>query len=134
MPETQEFISKIFTDQATSFTLLSDVDNSYALIVGLVVWLGDRVRKLYLEHGLHLDRYQGSGAWFVPIPATFVWSEPTAVSCRVTSTRISARAWKSTTFLRRSRLRNADIDGRRCGCLAFVRSMGLPIANSHELD
>jgi peroxiredoxin len=30
------------------------------------------VRKLYLEHGLHLDRYQGSGPWFVPIAATFV--------------------------------------------------------------
>ncbi len=72
MPETQEFISKIYTDQETSFTLLSDVDNSYALIVGLVIWLGEKVRNLYLEHGLRLDQYQGSGAWFVPIPATFV--------------------------------------------------------------
>ena len=72
MPETQEFISKVYAGQANSFTVLSDVDNSYALIVGLVIWLGDRVRKLYLEHGLHLDQYQGSGAWFVPIPATFV--------------------------------------------------------------
>ena len=72
MPETQEYMSKIYTDQATSFTILSDVDNSYALIVGLVIWVGDKVRKLYLEHGLHLDQYQGSGAWFVPIPVTFV--------------------------------------------------------------
>ncbi|MCI0601220.1 MAG: AhpC/TSA family protein [Beijerinckiaceae bacterium] len=72
MPETQEFLAKINTNKSSSFTLLSDVDNSYALIVGLVIWLGDKVRQIYLEHGLHLERYQGSGAWFVPIPATFV--------------------------------------------------------------
>jgi peroxiredoxin len=72
MPETQEFIAKVYADQGNTFTLLSDVDNSYALIVGLVIWLGERVRKLYLEHGLRLDQYQSSGAWFVPIPATFV--------------------------------------------------------------
>ena len=72
MPESQEFISIAGANHANAFTILSDIDNSYALTVGLVIWLGDRVRKLYQEHGLHLDQYQKSGAWFVPIPATFV--------------------------------------------------------------
>ena len=33
---------------------------------------GEDVRRLYLEHGLHLETYQGNDTWFLPIPATFV--------------------------------------------------------------
>jgi peroxiredoxin len=40
--------------------------------MGLAIRLGDRVRTLYLSHGLNLERFQRSSNWFVPIPATFV--------------------------------------------------------------
>ncbi len=42
------------------------------MTVGLTIWLGDRVRMLYLSHGLNLERFQNTANWFVPIPATFV--------------------------------------------------------------
>ena len=38
----------------------------------LAIWLGEDVRRLYLEHGLHLETYQGNDTWLLPIPATFV--------------------------------------------------------------
>jgi peroxiredoxin len=72
MPETEEFTMKAVAKAGNAFRILSDLDHGYALNLGLVVWLGDRVRDLYLAHGLNLPRYQGSSSWFVPIPATFV--------------------------------------------------------------
>ncbi len=72
MPETEEFTKKAAATTGNAFRILSDVDHGYALSLGLVVWLGERVRKLYLAHGLNLARFQNSSSWFVPIPATFV--------------------------------------------------------------
>ena len=70
MPETHYFISQM--DHHEAFPVLSDIDNGYALNLGLVIWLGEEVRQLYLEHGLHLEKYNGNDTWFLPIPATFV--------------------------------------------------------------
>lgn len=72
MPETEAFIAKAAAQTGNALTYLSDIDCSYALNLGLVIWLGESVRNLYLSHGLNLERYQGSSSWFVPIPATFV--------------------------------------------------------------
>jgi len=72
MPETREYIAATSNRYKSAFAILADLDNSYALSLGLAIWLGERVRKIYLEHGLNLDRFQRSDAWFVPIPATFV--------------------------------------------------------------
>jgi peroxiredoxin len=72
MPETEEFIGKAAAKTRNAVTFLSDIDCGYALNLGLVIWLGERVRDLYLSHGLNLEMYQGSNSWFVPIPATFV--------------------------------------------------------------
>lgn len=70
MPETQTFISKM--EHHDAITILSDVDNGYALSVGLAIWLGEEARRLYLEHHLELQKYNGNETWFLPIPATFV--------------------------------------------------------------
>jgi len=70
MPETHNFTSQM--DHHEAFPVLSDIDNGYALNLGLAIWLGEEVRQLYLEHGLHLEKYNGNDTWFLPIPATFV--------------------------------------------------------------
>jgi peroxiredoxin len=70
MPEAQTYVSEM--DDRDAFTILSDIDNGYALELGLAIWLGDDVRKLYLQHGLELQKYNGNDTWFLPIPATFV--------------------------------------------------------------
>ncbi len=72
MPERGEYTRKVCSLTDETVTVLSDIDNGYALALGIVMWLGDEVRALYQQFGLDIERYQGNGAWFVPIPATFV--------------------------------------------------------------
>lgn len=72
MPERGEYTRKVRALTDNTVTVLSDIDNGYALSVGIVMWLGEEVRALYRQFGLDIERYQGNGTWFVPIPATFV--------------------------------------------------------------
>lgn len=72
MPERGEYTRNVRTLTNDTLTVLSDIDNGYALSVGVVMWLGDEVRSLYQTFGLDIERYQGNATWFVPIPATFV--------------------------------------------------------------
>jgi peroxiredoxin len=72
MPERSEYTRSLRALTGDTVTVLSDIDNGYALSLGLVIWLGDTVRGLYQQFGLDIERYQGNGMWFVPIPATFV--------------------------------------------------------------
>jgi peroxiredoxin len=72
MPERGEYTRKVRARTNDTLTVLSDIDNGYALSVGVVMWLGDEVRSLYQKFGLDIERYQGNATWFVPIPATFV--------------------------------------------------------------
>lgn len=82
MPETREFVTEATAACGGRFEILSDIDNGYALDVGLVIWLGDRVREIYLAHGLHLEKYQDSESWFLPIPATFVVGQDGIIAAR----------------------------------------------------
>ena len=72
MPERGEYTRGVRARSDNTLTVLSDIDNGYALSVGLVMWLGEEVRSLYRQFGLDIERYQGNSTWFVPIPATFV--------------------------------------------------------------
>jgi peroxiredoxin len=72
MPERGEYTRTVRGRTNGRLTVLSDIDNGYALSVGVVMWLGDEVRALYQQVDLDIERYQGNATWFVPIPATFV--------------------------------------------------------------
>lgn len=72
MPERGEYTRKVRALSQDRLLVLSDIDNGYALSVGVVMWLGDEVTALYQKFGLDIERYQGNATWFVPIPATFV--------------------------------------------------------------
>jgi len=72
LPDRQQFVRRLPDDILSAFLVLSDIDNAYALSLGLVMWLGERVAQLMQGHGHRLSDYQGSDGWFVPLPATFV--------------------------------------------------------------
>ena len=72
LPDRQKFVGKLRSDLAGRLKILTDIDNGYALSLGLVLWLGDRLKELMRGRGLHLDLIQGNDGWFVPLPATFV--------------------------------------------------------------
>lgn len=54
------------------FPILSDMDNGYALSLGLAIPVGEEMREVMTRRGRDLATYQGNSAWLLPIPATFV--------------------------------------------------------------
>lgn len=82
MPDGREAIAKAQAGSNGAYRVLSDESNGYALLLNLVIWVGERVRKLYMEHGVRLDYFQGNDAWFLPIPATFVVAQDGTIAAR----------------------------------------------------
>lgn len=71
-PERQAFTRQLKTELGIDFPVLSDIDNAYALSLGLMMWVGEELQGLMRERGLDISRFQGSQGWFLPVPATFV--------------------------------------------------------------
>ena len=72
MPERLEHLLNLQLRHGTFVRYLSDMDNGYALQLGLAIWVGERVQNCLLADGLDLQRFQDNSTWFLPIPATFV--------------------------------------------------------------
>jgi peroxiredoxin len=72
MPDRQAYVGRLPGEVTGRLSILSDVDNAYALSLGLVMWLGDQLKDLMMRHGVRLDDIQGNENWTVPVPATFV--------------------------------------------------------------
>lgn len=72
MPDRQAFTAPLQASLDNRILVLTDMDNEYALSLGLVMWVGDAIRDLMIGWGPRLDAFQGNDAWFVPLPATFV--------------------------------------------------------------
>lgn len=84
LPDRQGFLGPLEADTAGKLQILTDVDNGYALSLGLVLWLGERIKELMRGRGTHLDQIHGNDGWFVPLPATFVGAaDGTVVARRV---------------------------------------------------
>jgi peroxiredoxin len=82
VPDRQGFLGPIDADTDGKFLILSDIDNGYSLSLGLVMWLGERLKELMRGRGMHLDMIHGNDGWFVPLPATFVVSADGRVAAR----------------------------------------------------
>jgi peroxiredoxin len=72
VPERAQFSKKLGADNNLPFAILSDVDLSYALSLGLVYWVGAEMKAIYDAVGVDLANYQGNGNYFLPVAATFV--------------------------------------------------------------
>ena len=66
MPERQQFTSAVQARLGDGFRVLTDVDNGYALQLGLAMWVGDPIRALMTDRDQRLERYQGNNAWLLP--------------------------------------------------------------------
>ena len=58
--------------RTSSFPILSDMDNGYAMSLNLAIWVGDEMEEYMTGIGRSLPVYQGNESWMLPIPATFV--------------------------------------------------------------
>lgn len=72
MPDTAQFTADYRRDNGLPFPILSDIDLGYSLSLGLMLWVGPEVERLYREAGITLDIYHGNQSYFLPIAATFV--------------------------------------------------------------
>jgi len=71
-PEKQAYATKFRDKCGLSFPVLCDVDNGYALSLGLAIWIGDEIKRIFEGFGNDLELFQGNSAWMLPIPATYV--------------------------------------------------------------
>jgi peroxiredoxin len=82
LPDRQQFTQTLRAEMLDAITILSDIDNGYALSLGLVMWLGNRLKELMRGRGYELETYQGNDGWFVPLPATYVLNKDRRVIAR----------------------------------------------------
>jgi peroxiredoxin len=80
MPETQEYATEFKTEAGAPFTVLTDLDNGYALSLNLAIWLGTEIERLlsYLD----MPSFHGNDGWVLPIPAAFVIGRDGIVKAR----------------------------------------------------
>lgn len=69
-PERQEFARAFKSNSHAPFPILTDLDNGYALLLNLAIWLSPDLQEIL--SGRDLPNYHGNNAWVLPIPATFV--------------------------------------------------------------
>ncbi len=72
VPDYQEYAQTLKSETFDGLLVLTDIDNGYALSLGLVMWLGHDIKTHMLSRGLQLEAFQGNDGWCVPVPATFV--------------------------------------------------------------
>jgi peroxiredoxin len=82
VPETGKYAANLRKVRDVPFRVLTDLDLAYALTLGLVFWVGEKIKRTYLGFGIDLDRFQGNGGWFLPIPATLVVGQDGLVKAR----------------------------------------------------
>ena len=71
-PDRRPFVGQFTAAAQAAFPILTDIDNGYALSLGLAIWVGDEMRGFMHAIGRDLGAYQGNDSWFLPIPASFV--------------------------------------------------------------
>lgn len=72
VPDRQSFAARLQAETVAPFPILSDVDNGYALSLGLVFWVGAEMREHMLARNSNPSESQGNDGWFLPVPATFI--------------------------------------------------------------
>ena len=71
-PQTPDESLSTAEKDALSFEVLSDVGNVIARQYGLVFRLTDDLRDLYLSMNIDLEHSNGTDAWELPMPGTFI--------------------------------------------------------------
>lgn len=81
MPERQQFVSDLRSTAKAPFLVLTDMDNGYAMSLGLAIWVGNEMQKFMAER-YDVAAYQGNDTWMLPIPATFVVGQDGRIKAR----------------------------------------------------
>jgi peroxiredoxin len=72
VPDRQRFALWLKSDTKAPFPVLTDMDNGYAMTLGLAIYVGDELKNLMVSLGWDPSVSQGTDNWLLPIPATFI--------------------------------------------------------------
>ena len=72
VPDRRRFSVWLKADAKAPFPILTDVDNGYAMMLGLAFYVGDELKHMMVSSGWGPSVSQGTDNWMLPIPATFV--------------------------------------------------------------
>jgi peroxiredoxin len=81
-PEVEKFNAELKVTSGAPFPVLSDMDNSYAIMLNLAFYVGDEKRQEMAAAGWDITPFNDSDAWTLPIPATFVVGRDGRVKAR----------------------------------------------------
>jgi peroxiredoxin len=81
-PNLQKFNRELRSDIEAEFPILTDLDNGYAMQLDLVFRVPDEKRSAMSASGWDISPFQGSDAWLLPIPATFVVGRDGVIAAR----------------------------------------------------
>jgi peroxiredoxin len=71
-PDRKAYTLLMKRETGAGYPILTDIDNGYALSLGLAIWVGDEMRAQMQSIGRDLGSSQGNDSWLLPIPAVFV--------------------------------------------------------------
>lgn len=72
VPDRQKFAMWLKSDVKAPFPVLTDMDNGYAMTLGLAICVGDEMKQMMVSSGWDPSVSQGTDNWMLPIPATFI--------------------------------------------------------------
>jgi peroxiredoxin len=72
VPDRQKFALWLKSDAEAPFPVLTDMDNGYAMTLGLAFYVGDELKQMMVSSGWDPSVSQGTDNWMLPIPATFI--------------------------------------------------------------
>jgi peroxiredoxin len=72
VPDRQKFAMWLKSDAKAPFPVLTDMNNGYAMNLGLAIYVGDELKHMMLSSGWDPSVSQGTDNWMLPIPATFI--------------------------------------------------------------
>jgi len=82
IPDRQPFASELKEDSRADFPVLIDMDNGYAMSLGLAFWVGDEMKREMIGADYDIAKFQGNESWLLPIPATFVIGRTGEITAR----------------------------------------------------
>src|SRR3546814_3905529 len=72
VPDRQKVAMWLKSDAKAPFPVLTDLDNGYAMSLGLAFSVGDEMKRMMVSCGWDPSVSQGTDNWTLPIPATFI--------------------------------------------------------------
>jgi peroxiredoxin len=72
VPDRRKFAMWLKSSAKAPFPVLTDMDNGYAMSLGLAIYVGDEMKHMMISSGWDPSVSQGTDNWMLPIPATFI--------------------------------------------------------------